>query len=94
MMANVKKALFIHIFWSTILLSIYTIGVFCGFMLSYTICCIGIVIIFCSDFLLCNEPLYKAIIFILVIILLAPILMYVMWLFTIYHLISELERVV
>lgn len=92
MKKNIKNTLFMHITWSTILLCLSIIGLFYGFMFPYTVCCIGIAIIFSLDLFPQDEPLYKTIICFLVVILFAPILMYVMWLFTIYHLISELER--
>ena len=92
MKKNTKKALLMHVAWSTILLFLGIIGVFYGFMFSYTVCCIGIAIIFSFELFPSDEALYKTFISFFILILLAPILIYVMWLFTIYHLISELER--
>ena len=92
MKKNIKNTLLLHIAWSTILLFLGIIGVFYGFMFSYTVCCIGIAIIFSFELFPSDEALYKTFISFFIIILFAPILMYVMWLFTIYYLILELER--
>ena len=92
MKKNIKNTLLLHIAWSTILLFLGIIVVFYGFMFSYTVCCIGIAIVFSLDLFSIDRPLYRIIILLLIIILLAPILTYIIWLFTIYHLISELER--
>lgn len=92
MKKNIKNILLSHIAWSTILLFLGIIGVFYGFMFSYIVCCTAIAIILSLDLFSSDEPLYKTIIYFLVFILFAPILVYIIWLFSIYHLISELER--
>jgi hypothetical protein len=92
MKINIINSLLMYIVWSTILLCLGVIGMFYDFMLSYTICCVGIAIIFSLDLFSIDRPLYRIIILLLIIILLAPILMYAIWLFAIYHLISELEK--
>ena len=92
MKKNIKNTLFMHITWSTILLCLSIIGLFYGFMFPYTVCCIGIAIIFSLDLFPSDEPLYIKLMNLSLVILLAPILMYAIWLFTIYHLISELEK--
>ena len=92
MKKNIKNILLLHVAWSIILLFLGIIGVFHGFMFSYIVCCIAIAVVFSLDLFLSDEPLYKILITFFIIILLAPILMYAIWLSTIYHLISKLER--
>ena len=94
MIVYVKKALLICISWSIILLYINIIGMFYGFILSYAICCSVLVLIFAFNPFLYYESPHQIVYCLLIIMLLSPILMYVIWLFTIYHLISELEKVV